>query len=140
MVEFLSKETQDTEKLAAELAKKLQPGSIIGLRGTLGAGKTVFTRGLARGLGIEGPVTSPTYTLVSEYLNGRLPLYHFDLYRIHSEEEFELIGAREMLYGNGISVIEWFERVEAILPEEMLVITLEINENGSRTIQYSRDI
>jgi len=140
LVEFLSKETQDTEKLAAELAEKLVPGSVIGLKGTLGAGKTVFTRGLARGLGIEGPVTSPTYTLVAEYLQGRLPLYHFDLYRIHSEEEFELIGAREKLYGKGVSVIEWFERVESILPDEMLVITLEINENGSRTIKYSRNI
>lgn len=140
MVEFLTTETGDTEKLAAELAEKLKPGCIIGLKGTLGAGKTVFTRGLARGLGIKGPVTSPTYTLVSEYLEGRLPLYHFDLYRIHSEEEFELIGARDMLYGRGISVIEWFERVESYLPEDMLVITLEINENGSRTIRYSREV
>jgi tRNA threonylcarbamoyladenosine biosynthesis protein TsaE len=106
---------------------------IIGLQGSLGAGKTTFTRGFARGLNISEPVTSPTYTLIRQY-EGRLPFYHMDLYRIGDEEEFYLLGADEMIYGKGICLIEWYERVINLLPRDMIHIKITINEDQSRTI------
>jgi tRNA threonylcarbamoyladenosine biosynthesis protein TsaE len=106
---------------------------IIGLQGSLGAGKTTFTRGFARGLDISEPVTSPTYTLIRQY-EGRLPFYHMDLYRIGDEEEFYLLGADEMIYGKGICLIEWYERVINLLPKDMIHINITINEDQSRTI------
>jgi len=140
LVDYLCKSTEDTEDLGRSLADKIYPGLVIGLNGTLGAGKTVLTRGIARGLGIKGPITSPTYTMITEYTQGRLPLYHMDLYRIHSEEEVELLGVRDLIYGKGVSVIEWFQRVESWLPEDILVINININETGSRTISFNRDL
>jgi tRNA threonylcarbamoyladenosine biosynthesis protein TsaE len=106
---------------------------VIGLTGSLGAGKTVLTRGFARGLGIEGPIVSPSYTLIQEY-QGKFPLHHMDLYRITDEEEFYLLGAEEMLYGDGICLIEWFERVDSILPKDLIRVKIVINDDQSRTI------
>ena len=106
---------------------------IIGLKGSLGAGKTTFTRGFARGLKINDPITSPSYTLIQEY-EGRMPLYHMDLYRISDEEEFFLLGAEEMLYGKGICLIEWFERIDSVLPDDLITVDISIEADQTRTI------
>ena len=101
---------QETEVLARELAKTLCPGDVLALEGDLGAGKTAFTRGLASGLGYEGRVTSPTFTVVNEYLGGRLPLFHFDLYRLSSPEELFDIGWEDYLDRGGVCCVEWSQR------------------------------
>jgi len=109
--------------LARKLAPILTKGDLISLSGDLGAGKTVFAKGLAAGLGIDAPVTSPTFTIIKEY-EGKLPLFHFDVYRLASAEELEELGADEYFYGEGVSVVEWGDRVEEILPEERLSIRI----------------
>jgi tRNA threonylcarbamoyladenosine biosynthesis protein TsaE len=101
----------------------LTKGDLISLSGDLGAGKTVFAKGLADGLGIDVPVTSPTFTIIKEY-EGELPLFHFDVYRLASAEELEELGADEYFYGEGVSVVEWGEKVEEIMPEERLSIRI----------------
>lgn len=140
MVTILSHSPDETEVWGREFAVKLQPGTVIGMGGPVGAGKSVLTRGIARGLGIEGPVTSPTYTLITQYPEGRLPLYHMDLYRIDSEEEFEMTGGIDLLYSKGVSIIEWYEKVRSLLPEDLLEISVEIEENGDRKISLSREL
>lgn len=115
------------------VGRLLRPGTVIGLKGSLGAGKTTFTRGVARGLGIGENVTSPTYTLISVY-DAPIPLYHMDLYRIADEEEFSLLGADEIVYGKGVCLIEWFEGFVNSLPDHMIIIEITINEDMSRTI------
>ena len=122
-MEVLSNSAAQTEQLGARLARVLRPGSVIALRGGLGAGKTAFTRGLARGLGIEDTVTSPTYTIVNEYLTGRLPLFHFDMYRLHSSDELFDIGWEDYLARGGVCAVEWSENVEDALSD---AITVEI--------------
>lgn len=117
----------ETEKIGKQLAQYLWAGSIILLSGDLGVGKTVFARGIARGLGIEELITSPTYTLIHEY-TGRLPLYHFDVYRLNNVEEMGDIGYEEYFYGDGVTVIEWPQRIHEILPEAYL--TVEILKAG----------
>ncbi len=101
------------------------------MTGPLGAGKTVLVKGIASGCGISDTVTSPSYTIISEY-NGTIPLYHIDLYRLESEEEIDLLGLEEILAGEGISVIEWGERAEHLLPEDCLYITITIEDDGRR--------
>jgi tRNA threonylcarbamoyladenosine biosynthesis protein TsaE len=140
LTEFLSHSPEDTEALGERLAPKLRPGSVLALRGALGAGKTCFTKGLARGLGVEEEVTSPTYTIISEY-EGRsgdpLPFYHIDAYRLGGEEDFEALGGRELLYGGGICVVEWSERIEAALPPQAIRVEIEIHGPNSRLIRIS---
>ena len=110
-MEFVTHSPKETEALAARLAAGLKPGAVIVYRGDLGAGKTAFTRGLARGLGIAEPVTSPTYTIVNEYLTGRLPLFHFDMYRLHSADDLFDIGWEDYLDRGGVCAVEWSENV-----------------------------
>ena len=110
-MEFVTHSPKETEALAARLAAGLKPGAVIAYRGDLGAGKTAFTRGLARGLGIAEPVTSPTYTIVNEYLTGRLPLFHFDMYRLHSADDLFDIGWEDYLDRGGVCAVEWSENV-----------------------------
>jgi len=124
MKRTMSFSDRDTEELGRRLGQALKPGSFIALEGDLGAGKTAFTRGIARGLGIDDPITSPTYTLVQEY-EGRLPLYHFDVYRLDDPDEFLEIGAEEYFYGEGVTVVEWPQQVEDYLPSERLVVRIE---------------
>ena len=119
--------------LGEELASALGPGTVIGLEGPLGAGKTTFVKGIARGMGITETVTSPTFTLVTEY-EGKLPLYHMDLYRIRSSEEFEFLGVEEMLYGSGVTVIEWSERAADALPSGSLRVTISIIDGSTRSV------
>ena len=115
------------------MAGLLRPGDIIAFYGDLGAGKTAFTRGLARGLGIKEPVTSPTYTIVNEYLGGRLPLFHFDMYRLGSSDELFDIGWEDYLARNGVCAVEWSERVADAM-EAPLVICIEKTGETSRKI------
>lgn len=115
---------EETEALAESFASKLRPGQILAYEGDLGAGKTAFTRGLARGLGITEPVTSPTYTIVNEYLSGRMPLFHFDMYRLGSADELFDIGWEDYLARGGVCAVEWSENVEDAL-RDAIHITIE---------------
>lgn len=123
-MKFLTRSTAETELLGARLAEGLLPGDVIALKGGLGAGKTAFTRGLARGLGIEDPVTSPTYTIVNEYTQGRLPLFHFDMYRLHDAEELFDLGWEDYLDRGGVCAVEWSENVWEAL-EDPIVVSIE---------------
>lgn len=129
----LSRSPEETRRFAARLAESLRPGTVIALHGDLGAGKTCFTQGLAQGLGVTRDVTSPTFTLVGEH-PGRLRLHHIDLYRIHSVQEALNLGIDEYLHSAGVTVIEWAERIEPILPASTIHIRLEPGEQPNERI------
>lgn len=116
---------EETFALGEKIGKEAWPGMVITLNGDLGTGKTVFTQGLAKGLGITEPVNSPTFTIVQVYESGRLPFYHFDVYRIGDIEEMEEIGYEDYFYGNGVTIIEWAELIQELLPEQYLSVTIE---------------
>ena len=118
---------KETFKLGYSIGKKAQAGQIYTLTGDLGVGKTIFTQGLAAGLGIEEPVNSPTFTIVQIYDEGRLPFYHFDVYRIGDVEEMEEIGYEDYFYGEGVCLIEWANLVEEILPRPVIAVLIEKN-------------
>ena len=128
-MEYITNSPEETEALGERLAQTLTPGTVLAYRGDLGAGKTAFTRGLARGLGYKEPVTSPTYTIVNEYLGGRLPLFHFDMYRLTSEEDLWDIGWEDYLERGGICAVEWSENVAAALTGALLVSIEKTGEN-----------
>ena len=123
----------ETEAVGAALGKILTPGTIVAYRGDLGAGKTAFTRGLARGLGYTEAVTSPTYTIVNEYLGGRLPLFHFDMYRLQSSDDLWGIGWDDYLDRCGICAVEWSENVDDAM-ENAIIVTIEKTGDESRRI------
>ena len=127
---------KDTWELGFSLGEKAGTGQIFTLIGDLGVGKTVFTKGLARGLGITEPVNSPTFTIVQVYEEGRLPFYHFDVYRIGDIEEMEEIGYDDYFFGNGVCLIEWAELIADILPEEH--ISIKIEKDLSQGFDYRR--
>ena len=116
---------EDTYEIGKKIGQEAQPGQVICLYGDLGVGKTVFTKGLADGLGITEPIQSPTFTIVREYEEGRLPFYHFDVYRIGDVEEMEEIGYQDYFYGEGLCMIEWAQLIEEIIPENARHITIE---------------
>ncbi|MDE6313711.1 MAG: tRNA (adenosine(37)-N6)-threonylcarbamoyltransferase complex ATPase subunit type 1 TsaE [Lachnospiraceae bacterium] len=118
---------EETRHFGRELGKRIQPQAICTLNGDLGVGKTVFTQGFAEGLGITQPVNSPTFTIVQIYEEGRMPFYHFDVYRIGDVEEMEEIGYEDYFYGQGVCLIEWAQLIEEILPSELVDITIEKN-------------
>ena len=120
-MEFLTNSPEETEAVGAALGKALGAGTVIAYRGDLGAGKTAFTRGLARGLGCRDTVTSPTYTIVNEYLSGRLPLFHFDMYRLGSSDELFDIGWEDYLDRGGVCAVEWSENVADAMEDAILV-------------------
>ena len=122
-MEYLSHSEQETEALGAALAQRLHGGDVIAYRGDLGAGKTAFTRGLARGLGCTGRVTSPTFTIVNEY-EGEIPLFHFDLYRLGDEEELWDIGWEDYLGRGGVCAVEWSESFPRAIPPEAVTVTI----------------
>lgn len=122
-MEYLSHSEQETEALGAALAQRLHGGDVIAYRGDLGAGKTAFTRGLARGLGCTGRVTSPTFTIVNEY-EGEIPLFHFDLYRLGDEEELWDIGWEDYLGRGGVCAVEWSESFPGAIPPEAVTVTI----------------
>ena len=130
---FETNSPAETEAIGAALGKIINPGTVIAYRGDLGAGKTAFTRGLARGLGSSEMVTSPTYTIVNEYLGGRLPLFHFDMYRLASSDDLWDIGWEDYLDRNGVCAVEWSENVADAM-EDPISITIEKLGEDSRRI------
>ena len=135
MLRIISKSLEDTIRIGIDLSKYLSAGNIIFLTGDLGSGKTSFTKGLGRGLSVTEYITSPTYTIINEYYSGRIPLYHFDVYRLGSSDEMLELGCDEYFFGNGITVLEWADNVSEILPEEKLWITMGAGNNfDERTI------
>ena len=116
---------EETMRTGRMLGESAAPGQVYALVGDLGVGKTVFTKGFAEGLGIEEPVNSPTFTILQIYEEGRLPLYHFDVYRIEEPEEMEEIGLDEYIEGDGVCLIEWAGRIEELLPEDVIVVFIE---------------
>ena len=133
-MEFITNSPRETENLGAALGKLLKAGTILAYRGDLGAGKTAFTRGLARGLGYADPVTSPTYTIVNEYLGGRLPLFHFDMYRLASSDDLWDIGWEDYLERGGICAVEWSENVEDAM-ENAVYVTIHKTGEETRRIE-----
>lgn len=116
---------EETFELGRSLGEQAKPGDIYTLNGDLGVGKTVFSQGLANGLGIAEPISSPTFTIVQVYEEGRLPFYHFDVYRIGDAEEMEEIGYQDYFYGNGVCLIEWADLIREILPEKVIPVLIE---------------
>ena len=116
---------RETYELGLAMGREARPGEVYTLIGDLGVGKTVFTKGLAAGLGIQEPVSSPTFTILQEYEEGRLPFYHFDVYRIGDVEEMDEIGYEDYFYGNGVCLIEWADLIREILPEHYKEIRIE---------------
>jgi len=134
---LLLKNEEDTRALGLRISEALEPGDIVALVGDLGTGKTALTKYIAEGLGIREEINSPTFTIVKEYRSGRLPLYHFDVYRLGSGEELLDIGAEEMLEGDGACVIEWADIVADVLPDDAMAIRLEYAANeGERTAEF----
>ena len=125
----------ETREAGERLASALRPGDVLLLRGALGAGKSELTRGIARGLGITEPVTSPSFTILNVYESGRIPLYHFDWYRLESAEELYELGLQEYLGGDGIAVVEWPEKCEEALPESFLEVRIVITGPDTRTLE-----
>ena len=132
-MEFITHSPAETEAIGAALGKILTPGTVIAYRGDLGAGKTAFTRGLAKGLGCREIVTSPTYTIVNEYLGGRLPLFHFDMYRLRSSDDLFDIGWEDYLDRGGVCAVEWSENVEEAL-DSFILVNIEKTGDESRRI------
>ena len=132
-LEYITHSPAETEAVGEALAKTLRPGTVLAFRGDLGAGKTAFTRGLGRGLGCTERVTSPTYTIVNEYTSGRLPLFHFDMYRLRSSEDLFDIGWEDYLERGGVCAVEWSENVEDAL-DGAIWITIEKTGDDSRKI------
>ncbi len=133
-MQYLTKSATETEALGEQLAETLSAGDIIAYTGDLGAGKTAFTRGLARGLGIEERVTSPTFTIVNEYEGGRLPLFHFDMYRLGSSDELYDIGWEDYLMRGGICAVEWSETVEDALDSDPIRVDIRRGETDNERI------
>ena len=133
-MEYRTSSEAGTEALGEQLAAALKPGTVIAFTGDLGAGKTAFTRGLARGLGVTGRVTSPTFTIVNEYEGGRLPLFHFDMYRLGSAEELFDIGWEDYLRRGGVCAVEWSERVAEALEGAVRVDIRRGETDGERII------
>lgn len=131
--QFQTRSPKETQTLARNLARRLRPGDVVTLEGDLGVGKTTFTQGVAMGLGIEEPIDSPTFTLIKEYPEGRLPLYHMDVYRVESPEEE--LGWDEYFYGEGVTLIEWANRIAPWLPEKVIQVELSRGSEGSRIIR-----
>ena len=127
---------EDTYEIGKKIGQEAVPGQVICLYGDLGVGKTVFTKGLADGLGITEPIQSPTFTIVREYEEGRLPLYHFDVYRIGDIEEMDEIGYEDYVYGEGVCLIEWADLIQEILPPD--VIAIEIEKNLEKGFDYRK--
>ena len=133
-MEFLTNSPEETEKVGAALGKILTAGTVLAYRGDLGAGKTAFTRGLARGLGYDEPVTSPTYTIVNEYLGGRLPLFHFDMYRLASSDDLWDIGWEDYLERGGVCAVEWSENVDDAMDHAVWVTIHKTGETSRRIV------
>jgi tRNA threonylcarbamoyladenosine biosynthesis protein TsaE len=131
---FISNSASETEAIGRQFARKLDAGSILALKGELGSGKTRFTKGLVAGLESSLPVTSPTFTIIHEYPGGRLPVYHFDFFRLEDRESIAQLGLDDYFFGDGISVIEWADRFPELIPEQAHWISFEIKSESTRVI------
>lgn len=134
MLTFRTNSAEETIELGEKIGRLLKKGDIIAMQGTLAAGKTTITKGIARALKITDTITSPTFCLISEYY-GTMPLYHFDVYRLEGTEDFINLGADDMLYGDGVSIIEWSEKIMDELPSRTIILRLTPLEDGSRLIE-----
>ena len=134
MATFISNSPAETEAIGRQFAKELNVGSILALEGELGSGKTQFTKGLVAGLESSAPVTSPTFTIVHEYPGGRLPVYHFDFFRLENRESVAQLGLDDYFFGDGVSVIEWPDRFPEFIPEQARWILFEIRSETARMI------
>ena len=133
---IISHSEEETKNAGRELARRAVRSSVISLRGSLGAGKTVFAKGFAQELGITEAIVSPTFTLVQEY-EGKMKMYHLDLYRLSGEDEFESMGGEDFLYSDGVCLIEWSEKISSMLPDYTIYVNITINEDLSRTIEIT---
>ncbi len=130
---IIIRDENETKKFGIDLAEDLEPGAVIALTGDLGTGKTTLTKSIAAGLGIDDVITSPTFNIVKEYRSGRLPLFHFDVYRIGDVEEMYELGYEEYFYGEGVCIIEWADLIEDIIPEDAIRIYIEYgSKEGER--------
>ena len=133
MITLKTHSAEETIELGRKIGSMLTKGAVIAMQGTLAAGKTTITKGIADSLGIKETITSPTFCLISEY-QGKMPLYHMDVYRLDGGEDFINLGVDDMLYGRGVCLIEWSEKIMEELPKKTIILRLEPKEDGSRTI------
>ncbi|MBQ1949384.1 MAG: tRNA (adenosine(37)-N6)-threonylcarbamoyltransferase complex ATPase subunit type 1 TsaE [Treponema sp.] len=133
MKTFRTKTAEETVELGRKIGNLLEKGDVIAMQGTLAAGKTTITKGIAESLGVKDTITSPTFCLISEY-EGKMPLYHMDVYRLEGGEDFVNLGTDDMIYGEGVSIIEWSEKIMEELPKKTIILKLEPQEDGSRII------
>ena len=131
---FISNSAHETEEFAERFAKTITDGAVIAMKGDLGAGKTCFTRGFAKGMGYDGDVNSPTFAIVNEYQGGRLPVYHFDMYRVVGWEDLYTTGYFEYMESGGVLIIEWSENIVSALPDDVITVTIENIGETKRTI------
>lgn len=133
-MKFITSSPEETVALGKKIGGMLKNGDVIAMQGTLAAGKTTITKGIAAALGIEDTITSPTFCLISEY-QGKMPLYHMDVYRLNGAEDFAELGTDDMIYGNGVSIIEWSEKIIRELPRKTILLKITPQEDGTRLIE-----
>ncbi len=136
MATFISNSPAETEAIGQQFAEEIGVGSILALNGDLGSGKTVFVKGLVAGLGSRADVTSPTFTILHEYRGGRLPVYHFDFFRLENRESIVRLGLDDYFFGDGVSVIEWGDRFPELIPQRSRWILFEIKSANERAITF----
>lgn len=134
MERLIIRNEKETREFGLKLAEQLKPGDVVALVGDLGTGKTALSKYIAEGLGVKQMITSPTFTIVQEYHDGRLPLYHFDVYRVNDVEDMYEIGCEEYFYGKGVCIVEWADLIEEVLPEELIYISIQYGENEGERI------
>ncbi|HEX4696582.1 MAG TPA: tRNA (adenosine(37)-N6)-threonylcarbamoyltransferase complex ATPase subunit type 1 TsaE [Candidatus Udaeobacter sp.] len=134
MATLISNSPGETEAMGHRAAKEIHAGSVLALKGDLGSGKTLFVKGLVAGLGSRDDVTSPTFTILHEYRRGRLPVYHFDFFRVENRESIERVGIDDYLFGDGVSVIEWADRFPELIPQHARWIVFEIKSQTQREV------
>lgn len=134
MLTFTTKSAEETIALGVRIGNKLKKGDVIAMQGTLAAGKTTITKGIAQALNISDTITSPTFCLISEYY-GKMPLYHMDVYRLEGGEDFINLGTDDMIYGDGVSIIEWSEKIMEELPKKTIILRITPRDDGSRLIE-----
>lgn len=127
--------SEETIALGELLGAMLKPGDVLAMRGTLAAGKTTITKGIAKALGVTDNITSPTFCIISEYEGAKMPLYHMDVYRLDNAEDFINLGVDDLIYGNGVSIIEWSEKIQSELPKKTITVQITPNEDSTRTIE-----
>ncbi len=137
MATFISNSPDETESFGRQFARHLKPGDVVALSGELGSGKTQFVKGLAAGLGVTTPATSPTFALIHEYSDGRLPVYHFDFFRIEDRQSAQRLGLDDYFFGDGVCVIEWADRFVDLMPENAHWISFETKSEAQRAITFA---